>query len=264
MYNRRSSDPRQFPIDKKGDIDFEFSFAFQPIVDVGKQEINSFEALIRGPNGEPAASVLNQVSYENIFGFDERCRWKAIEMASRLNIPNRLSINISAKGLYQVDLNITATFIASRNNGFPVKNIIFEVVESENLTDHRNLLKNLRLLQDFGFTTAIDDFGMGYSGLKLLLEYQPNIIKLDRELVSDIHKNPVKQCIFSGIQCMCQKLSIDIVAEGVERVEEYIWLNKEGIDFFQGYYFARPAFEALPMVAFQEHLAGRLCDAELR
>jgi EAL domain-containing protein (putative c-di-GMP-specific phosphodiesterase class I) len=251
MYNCRRYNPRQFPLDNKGDIDFEFSFAFQPIVDVGKQEINSFEALIRGPHGEPAASVLDRVSYDNIFGFDERCHWKAIEMASHLNIPSRLSMNISAKGLYQVDLNITATFKASRNNGFPVKNIIFEVVESESLTNHHNLFKNLMILRDFGFTTAIDDFGMGYSGLKLLLEYQPNIIKLDRELVSDIHKNPVKQCIFSGIQRICQKLSIDIVAEGVERVEEYAWLNKEGIDFFQGYYFARPAFEALPTVAFQ-------------
>lgn len=251
MHNRRRYNPRQHPLGNKGDIDFEFSFAFQPIVDVGKQEISSFEALIRGPNGESAASILNQVSDENILGFDERCRWKAIEMASRLNIHNRLNINISAKGLYQVDLNITATFIASRNNGFPVKNIIFEVTESENLTDQRSLLKNLKILQDFGFTTAIDDFGIGYSGLKLLMEYQPNIIKLDRELVSDIYKNPVKQHIFSGIQRMCQKLSIDIVAEGVEKVEEYIWLYKEGIDFFQGFYFARPAFESLPMVAFQ-------------
>lgn len=251
MHDHHSYNPRRYPLDNKGDIDFEFSFAFQPIVDVGKQEISSFEALIRGPNGEPASSILNRVSDENVPSFDERCRWKAIEMASRLNIHKKLNINISAKGLYQIDLNITATFIASRNNDFPVKNIIFEVTESENLTDQHHLLKNLKILQDFGFMTAIDDFGMGYSGLKLLLEYQPNIIKLDRELVSDIHKHPVKQYIFSGIQRMCQKLSIDIVAEGVEKVEEYIWLYKEGIDFFQGYYFARPEFEALPMVAFQ-------------
>ena len=251
MHNRSRYYPRDYPLNNKGDIDFEFSFAFQPIVDVGKQEISSFEALVRGPNGEPAASVLNQVSDENISCFDKRSRWKAIEMASRLKIPRNLNINISAKGLYQVDLNITATFIASRNNGFPVKNIIFEVTESENLTDQHNLLKNLKILQDFGFTTAIDDFGMGYSGLKLLLEYQPNIIKLDRELVSDIHKNPIKQNIFSGVQRMCQKLSIDIVAEGVEKVEEYTWLYKEGIYLFQGFYFARPAFEALPIVAFQ-------------
>ena len=251
MHSRSRYYPHDYPLDNKGDIDFEFSFAFQPIVDVGKQEINSFEALVRGPNGEPAASVLNQVSDENISCFDKRSRWKAIEMASRLKIPRNLNINISAKGLYQVDLNITATFIASRNNGFPVKNIIFEVTESENLTDQHNLLKNLKILQDFGFTTAIDDFGMGYSGLKLLLEYQPNIIKLDRELVSDIHKNPIKQNIFSGVQRMCQKLSIDIVAEGVEKVEEYTWLYKEGIYLFQGFYFARPAFEALPIVSFQ-------------
>lgn len=251
MFNHYRNGPLRKPLDESGNIDFEFSFAFQPIVDVGRREISSFEALVRGPNGEPAASVLQQVSDVNYHRFDEICRWKALEMASRLQVPRRLNINISAKGLYLVDLNITATFKASRTSGFPVKNIIFEITESESLTDHHLLFKNLRVLQDFGFKTAIDDFGMGYSGLKLLLEYQPNYIKLDRELVSHIDKNPIKQHVFSGIQRMCQKLSIDIVAEGVERDEEYIWLNNEGVDYFQGYYFARPAFESLPKVAFQ-------------
>lgn len=238
------------PLHDKGNIDLEFSFAFQPIVDIRRQDIDSFEALIRGPRGEPAASILTRITDANIPGFDEKCRWKAMEMASRLNMAERLNINISAKGLYQIDLNITATFIAARETGFPVKNIIFEITESESLTDHRSLFRNLKLLQEFGFTTAIDDFGMGHSGLKLLLEYQPTFIKLDRELVSNIHANSVKQYIFSGVQRMCQRMSIDIVAEGVERQEEYLWLSNEGVNLFQGYYFARPAFEALPVVAF--------------
>lgn len=241
----------QHPLNTEGDIGFEFSFAFQPIVNVRKNEILSFEALVRGPKGEPAASILTQVSDECIPQFDKLCRWKAIEFASRLHMPNGLSINLSAKGLYQVDLNITATFKASFNNGFPVGNIIFEVTESECLTDQRNLIKNLKLLQDFGFKTAIDDFGMGYSGLKLLLEYQPNYIKLDRNLISDIQWDSVKQSVFSGIQKMCRDLSITMVAEGVETGEEYNWLYNAGVDFFQGFYFARPAFEALPNVCFQ-------------
>ncbi len=254
MPNRRGYHLNRSPSNLKEGIDFEFSFAFQPIVDVRKREINSFEALIRGPHGEPAASVLARISDENIPMFDEICRWKAIEMASRLHIPKKLNINLSAKGLYQVDLNITATFKASLNTGFPVENIIFEVIETENLTDQRNLLINLKLLQEFGFKTAIDDFGMGYSGLKLLLEYQPNFVKLDRQLISNIHQDRVKQSIFSGMQRMCEKLSIDMVAEGVEMAEEYLWLENAGVAFIQGYYFARPEFEALPEVACQAYL----------
>jgi EAL domain-containing protein (putative c-di-GMP-specific phosphodiesterase class I) len=130
-----------------------------------------------------------------------------------------------------------------------VENIVFEVLETESLTDQRNLIQYLRIIQDFGFKTAIDDFGAGYSGLNLLVKYQPNYIKLDRELIGNIHQDCVKQSIVSGIQQICKPLAIEIVAEGVETADEFHWLNDAGISIFQGYYFARPAFEALPDVA---------------
>lgn len=237
------------PFNSKGDIGFEFSFAFQPIVNANNREIISFEALVRGPHGEPSASVFAQVPRSDFPRFDEICRRKAIYLASRLKIPNYLSLNLSAPGLYEVDLNITATFQASVESGIPVENIIFEVLETDNLTDQKNLVQYLQLIQDFGFKTAIDDFGAGYSGLKLLVKYQPNFIKLDRHLIGDIHHNNIKQSIFSGICQICKRLSIDIVAEGVENSGEYFWLRDAGVSFFQGFYFARPAFEALPDVA---------------
>ena len=232
-----------------GDMGFKFSFAFQPIVDVRNREIISYEALVRGPHGESSASVFAQVHQNDILRFDEICRRKAIYLASRLNIPNRLNLNLAAASIYEVDLSITATFQASIQSGIRAENIIFEVLESESLTEQRNLIKYLRLIQEFGFATAIDDFGAGYSGLKLLVEYQPYYIKLDRHLIGNIHQNLVKQRVFSGIKKICESLSIEIVAEGVENVGEYHWLNEAGICIFQGYYFARPAFEALPDVA---------------
>ncbi len=237
-----------FQRDSKGEIGIDFSFAFQPIVDIRHHEISSFEALIRGPHGEPAASVLNQVLNEDVSSFDDLCRRRIIELASRLKVSKSININMFATALYQVDLNITGTFKASLKSGFPVEKIIFEVTESENLTDRSVLLRNLKLLRDFGFQTAIDDFGMGHSGLKLLMEYQPNYIKLDRNLISGIHKERVKQIVFSGVQHMCEKLEIDIVAEGIESEDEYRWLEKAGVSLYQGYYFARPAFESLPGV----------------
>ena len=237
------------PFDASGDIGFEFSFAFQPIVDVRSREIVSFEALVRGPHGEPSASVFAQVPKYNFPRFDEACRLKAIYLASQLKIQNRLNLNMSPQSIYEVDLNITATFQASIHSGIPVGNIIFEVLETENLTDQRNLLKYLRILQDFGFRTAIDDFGAGYSGLNLLVQYQPNYIKLDRTIISNIQHDCIKQSIFSGVRQICKDLSIEIIAEGVETADEFHWLNEAGISIFQGFYFARPAFEALPDVA---------------
>jgi len=242
---RRTHHPPNVP----GDLGFEFSFAFQPIVDIHNRKVVSYEALVRGPRGEPSAAVFAQVSRNNFAKFDEICRQKAIHLASRLKIPGQLNLNMSASSMYEVDMSITATFKASLQSGIPVGNIIFEVIEYESLVDNRNLLKYLKVIQDFGFKTAVDDFGAGHSGLTLLVQYQPNFIKLDRQLIAGIHQDSIKQSVFTGIQHICKRLSIDIVAEGVETTGEYHWLQDAGIRFFQGYYFARPAFEALPDVA---------------
>ena len=233
---------------KSGEIGFEFSFAFQPIVDIHNRRVISYEALVRGPRGEPSAAVFAQVSRDNFAKFDEICRQKAIHLASRLKIPSRLNLNMTASSMYEVDMSITATFRASLQSGIPVENIIFEVIEYESLIDNRNLLKYLKIIQDFGFKTAVDDFGAGHSGLSLLVQYQPNFIKLDRNLIAGIHQDFVKQSVFTGIQHICKNLSIDIVAEGVETSGEYHWLQDAGVRLFQGYFFARPAFEALPDV----------------
>ena len=215
-----------------GNIGFEFSFAFQPIVDARNREIISFEALVRGPHGEPSASVFAQVPQYDYPRFDKICRSKAIYLASRLKIPNCLNLNLSAQSIYEIDLSIQTTFQASIQSGIPVENIIFEVLEMESLTDQRNLLQYLRLIQYFGFTTAIDDFGAAYSGLKLLAEYQPNFIKLDRFLIGNIQQDFVKQTVFAGVKHICEQLAIEIVAEGVENAEEYRWLCAAGISIF--------------------------------
>ena len=97
-----------------------------------------------------------------------------------------------------------------------------------------------------GLLFAIDDFGSGYAGLNLLAEFQPNLIKLDMHLVHGIeHKGP-RQAIVRGILRTCLDLGIDIIAEGVETADELDWLRSEGIDLFQGYFLAKPAFEQLP------------------
>src|SRR5512142_936703 len=229
-------------------VDFEFSFAFQPIVDASSREVISFEALVRGPAGEPSAEVFAKVPRENLYRFDQACRVKAIHVAKRLKLHTRLNINLFPNAIHLTGMNIRATLQASFQEGFPVENLIFEVSEAERLIHYSRVVEIFKSYEDFGFQTAIDDFGTGYSGLRMLAEYQPNYIKLDRNIIADIHQNHVKQTIVKGVGSICKQLCIEIVAEGVEKAEEYEWLRGAGINLFQGYYFARPAFEALSEV----------------
>ncbi len=100
-----------------------------------------------------------------------------------------------------------------------------------------------------GFRTAIDDFGAGYSGLNLLAEVGADIIKLDLALVRDVHTDRTRRAIVRGICQVAADLGTTVIAEGVEQKDEYLALRDLGIELFQGYLFARPAFEALPEVS---------------
>lgn len=231
-----------------GTVDFEFSFAFQPIVDAKARKVISFEALVRGPNGEPASEVFARVPHEDLYSFDQACRLKAISLAARLKLHTLLNLNFFPNSAQRSSEYLCATLEASQEAGFPVERLVFEVTEMEQLQYGGSMLGMFDKYAACGFQTAIDDFGTGFSGLRRLAEYQPDYIKLDRNLVADIDAQRVKQVIVRGIRDICDQLSITLVAEGVERVEEYRWLRQAGIHIFQGHYFAQPAFEALAEV----------------
>jgi EAL domain-containing protein (putative c-di-GMP-specific phosphodiesterase class I) len=135
--------------------------------------------------------------------------------------------------------------------GFDKKRIMFEVTEAEKITDHAHLKNIFAEYKKHQFLTAIDDFGAGYSGLNLLAEWQPDIIKLDMNLIRDIDQNKTKQLIVKSILDVCRGLNIEVISEGVETKAELSVLVDFGIDLFQGYYFAKPLFEGLPQVADQ-------------
>ena len=103
----------------------------------------------------------------------------------------------------------------------------------------------MKWYEQWGQVIAIDDFGAGYAGLNLLAEFQPHLIKLDMHLVRDIHAKGPRQAIVRGLLSTCRDLGIDVIAEGIETEEEFFWLRQEGIDLFQGYLLAKPAFEQL-------------------
>ena len=232
-------------------LDIEFEFAFQPIVDFSMRSIYAHEALVRGPNGESAFSVLSQVTDKNRYQFDQACRMKAVSTAAALNMKELLSINFLPNAVYRPEACIQSTFRACKLSNFPSEQIIFEVTEGEKIDDRAHLVNIFESYKKFGFKTAIDDFGAGYAGLNLLSAYQPHIVKIDMDLIRDIDKNKVKQTIVEGVVFTCKRLGSLIVAEGIETRDERDFLASIGIDLMQGYFFCRPAFKSLGVIEHQ-------------
>ncbi|OBS07972.1 EAL domain-containing protein [Acidihalobacter prosperus] len=229
-------------------LDFDFTFAFQPIVDLDAGRVTAHEALVRGTAGESAGEILGRVTDANRYRFDQACRVKAVKTAVTLGLDCDLNINFYPNAVYRPELCIRTTLQAADTYGFPAERIVFEVTEAERIEDTQHLVDIIQCYRKLGFRTAIDDFGAGYAGLNLLAEYQPDYIKLDRQLIAGIDARPAKQAIARGIVQVCRDLGIGILAEGVETAEEFAWLRDAGIRLFQGYYFARPALGALPEV----------------
>lgn len=234
---------------RSGDpLPFEFTMAFQPVVDVQERQVAAYEALVRGVDGAGAASILDRVTDDNRYRFDQACRTKAIELAARLGIECRLSINFLPNAVYEPAACIRATLAAAERFDFPIERIVFEVTESEDMVDKGHLTTILRDYRDRGFITAIDDFGAGYAGLSLLVDFQPDVVKIDMGLLRGVDADPVRQVIVDGVIDICRSLQIDVVAEGIETYEEYSWFRSKGVRYMQGYLFAKPELEALPRI----------------
>ena len=230
-------------------LDFDFTMAFQPFVNLANGELFGYEALVRGPNQESAGEILGKVNDSNRYQFDQACRVKAIELASTLGLQGVLSINFLPNAIYQPATCIRATLEAAKERNFPTDRLMFEVTEGERVGNHAHLAAIFKEYKRIGFITAIDDFGAGYSGLNLLAEFQPDYIKLDMALTRNIDKDRVRRAIVHGIMETCRELQLGVIAEGVETAGECLALQDEGVSLFQGYLFAKPGFQHLPQVS---------------
>ncbi|MDO9204415.1 MAG: EAL domain-containing protein [Methylotenera sp.] len=230
------------------ELDFDFEYAFQPIVDNNTKTIFAHEALIRGPNGEAAYTVLSKVNNDNTYRFDQACRVKAVKTAAELNLKGMLSINFMPNAVYRPELCIRTTLEAAKKYNFPANNIIFEFTEQEIVEDTKHLLNIVSEYKKLGFKTALDDFGAGYAGLNLLANFQPDIIKIDMNLIRNVDISKSRQTIIKAVTRMCEELNVIVLAEGVETIAERDVLLSFGINLFQGYLFCKPAFKAVGIV----------------
>lgn len=238
---------------EKNSLDFDFTMAFQSIINCSNETIYGYEALVRGINNESAYSVISRVNDKNRYLFDQLCRVKAISLASKLNITSMLSINFLPNAIYAPERCIRTTFEAAKQYDFPTERIMFEFTEVEKMDDTEHVKRIVDYYQSLGFKTAVDDFGSGYSGLNLLADFQTDIIKLDMALIRNIDSNKVRQSIVNNCLTMFNELNITALAEGIETYEEYVWLRDVGIELMQGYYFAKPSFESLPSINHEQY-----------
>ncbi|HPQ38729.1 MAG TPA: EAL domain-containing protein [bacterium] len=225
-----------------------FTFAFQPIVDVSSHTVFSYEALIRGPGNESAGVIISQVQPSDLCEFNSRARRDALKMAVSLGVESLLNINFTPGSLVRSDATIHDTMDAAARLGFAPRRIVVEIMESEALREHAGFVALINQFRGRGIKVAIDDFGAGYSGLNLLADFQPDMVKLDMHLIRNIESHGPRQAIVRAVAQVCFDLGIELIAEGVETITEYQWLREQQIDLYQGYLFARPGFECLPEV----------------
>jgi EAL domain-containing protein (putative c-di-GMP-specific phosphodiesterase class I) len=228
----------------------QFSMAFQPIVDVGNKSVFAYEALVRGPAGQGARTVLDSVTDDNRYAFDQQCRVKALELATALGVGRdgaMLSINFLPKAVYEPRACIRLTLETAQRLSFPLDKIMFEFTENE-VIDTAHVSNIVREYKAMGFKIAIDDFGAGYAGLALLTRIQPDVVKIDMELVRGISKDVRRHTVVRHTVAMLRDLGIMPICEGVETGDEMEVLNAMGVSLIQGYLLAKPAFEALPPV----------------
>jgi EAL domain-containing protein (putative c-di-GMP-specific phosphodiesterase class I) len=189
------------------------------------------------------------VTEENLYAFDQSCRVQAITMASKLRLPEtgaKLSINFLPGAVYSPKACIQLTLLTAHSCQFPLDRLIFEITESERVRDAAHLQAIVNEYKSHGFAVAIDDFGADYANLNLLANLSANVLKLDMNLIRNLHTRPRAQAIVDMLVQFAARQSIDIIAEGVETMEEYAALRHCGVQLMQGYLQAKPEFEALP------------------
>lgn len=223
-----------------------FSFAFQPIVNAAARRVVGYEALVRGTGGASTAEVLQHIPLGEIPAFDEDGRRMAIGMATRMGLSGNLHLNMLPQWRAGDANTIDSTLDTAKRCGLDASRIVLEIKHEATVSDPESLSAWLSSYRAHGVRISIDDFGSGHAGLALLDHYQPEMISLSMWLVRGIEGHGPRQAILRGLVQTCADLGIDIIAKGVETLDEYGWLREEGIELFQGYLFAKPGFEQLP------------------
>jgi EAL domain-containing protein (putative c-di-GMP-specific phosphodiesterase class I) len=227
----------------------ELTLDYQPIVSLQTSRIVGFEALLRWQH--PSRGVVSPLEFISVaeetglivpigqWVLDQGCRqirdWqKAYPQEPRLYV----SVNLSAKQFMQPDL-IEAVSLALDKAGLNPSSLKVEITESMVMQNVESATRMLGQLQALGVEISIDDFGTGYSSLSYLHRFPISTLKVDRSFVSSMQDNQENLEIVRTIVGLARNLKMDVIAEGVETMDQVAELRTMGCQFGQGYYFSK-------------------------
>lgn len=213
--------------------------AYQPIVLASDGSLFGHEALLRSddtslPN--PAAFLDAAERLGRIGEVGRAVRGSVAAAFSAGAVSGNVFVNVHAHDLSDESLLSPEAPLSKI-----ARNVVIEITERaglEGVTDARGRVRRLR---DMGFRIAVDDLGAGYSGLNSFAALEPDIVKLDISLVRGVHAEPVKQKLISSMTSLCKDLGIQVVAEGIESVEDKHSVTALGCDLLQGFLLGRPS-----------------------
>ena len=214
---------------------------FQPIISLKNQKLLGYEALSRGPEGmvlEDPSLLFEAANANNLtLKLENLCHRKAIEGAQRFPKGLKLFLNIEAPVL---DNRPYQRRDYLRKSTLKPKDIVLEITERKVIKDVKNFRKNMGFFYRKGFHFALDDTGTGYNSIKVLWELKPDYLKLPTFLIRGIDRDPLKEGFIKVLMDCAKKAKAKTIAEAVERRAEFKVLRRLGVDYAQGYLFARP------------------------
>lgn len=221
---------------------------YQPQIDVEKQQIVGFEALIRWRHPEkgmippikfiPVAEMTGLIVQLGEWVLWEACRF-AQRIRSQYGFSGSMSVNLSARQFKEAYLSRLVAKVLL-DSGLPAEKLDLEITESMLMGDIETAINQLHELKQLGLALSIDDFGTGYSSLSYLKRFPVDTLKVDRSFIKDIPFDKHDEEIAGAIIAMAQKLNLSVIAEGVETDEQIEFLKRNRCRIVQGYYYSPP------------------------
>jgi EAL domain-containing protein (putative c-di-GMP-specific phosphodiesterase class I) len=196
------------------------------------------------------------------------CRKCSLARFAELKLGGLLFLNVTASLLSSPDHQHGFTADLLRQLGIPLESIVIELSEQHPF-DHQGLTRTaVEHYRSMGFQVAIDDLGVGYSGLRLWSELQPEFVKIDKHFISGLDRDPVKREFVQSIGRIGRNLGCQVLAEGIERYEEMRALQQMGIGLGQGYLLGMPEGSPQPLLQPEQirrplHLRSRQAALQL-
>nr|WP_274309825.1 EAL domain-containing protein [Solibacillus daqui] len=223
---------------------------FQPIYDVQANKTMGFEALNRPDdvtcfdNTDDFYEFVGQT--KNVYLFERFCRNLSIRRyCEQLNkeMDNKdftLFINIHPNILLDKNYHSGETLALLKSFGISPQQVVFELTERSAVTDFHEFSRVLSHYRKQGYRIAVDDVGSGYNSLKTLIYLKPEFIKIDRSLIQNIDTEIPQQQLLSVLLNYAFQSETKVIAEGIERMEEFEYIREAGVHFAQGYAIGRP------------------------